>query len=102
MTAPSDNSFSGGMQGGFLLQNNGSVTGQVVYSIFLPSQQAGGTPPLCNAGAPPTSRANPGHKKKHHQRARQTRISFPATPTPHRTANTNNMTHHYRQRWSRA
>jgi hypothetical protein len=54
MTAPSDNSFSGGMQGGFLLQNNGSVTGQVVYSIFLPSQHAsGGTPTLCNGGSAP-------------------------------------------------
>ena len=55
MTAPSDNSFSGGMQGGFLLQNNGSVTGQVVYSIFLPPQQAGGTPTLCNGGSAPVT-----------------------------------------------
>lgn len=55
MTAPSDNSFSGGMQGGFLVQNNGSVTGQVVYSIFLPPQQSGGIPALCNGGSAPVT-----------------------------------------------
>src|SRR5690242_15583789 len=31
MAAPSDNSFQGGMQGGFLLQTNGAVTGGVTY-----------------------------------------------------------------------
>jgi hypothetical protein len=38
------------MQGGFLLQNNGSPTGQIAYSIFLPPQ-AGGTPTLCSSGS---------------------------------------------------
>src|SRR5262252_8177478 len=32
MTPPSDGSFLGGIQGGFLLQNNNSVTGSVVYN----------------------------------------------------------------------
>lgn len=47
MAAPSDRSFSGGMQGGFLLQNNGSVTGQVVYSIAV----AGSPPTPCDGSA---------------------------------------------------
>jgi hypothetical protein len=50
MSSPSDNSFSGGMQGGFLLQSNGSVTGQVAYSVFLPAQ-SGGSPTLCSSGS---------------------------------------------------
>jgi hypothetical protein len=29
----SDPTFSGGLQGGFLLQSNGTITGQTVYSI---------------------------------------------------------------------
>lgn len=37
------------LQGGFLVQNNGSITGQIVFAIFLPSQN-GGTPTLCNSG----------------------------------------------------
>src|SRR5215469_8347188 len=37
------------LQGGFLLQKNGSITGQIVFSIFLPSQN-GGTATLCNSG----------------------------------------------------
>jgi hypothetical protein len=52
MAAPSDDSFQGGMQGGFLLQNNGSVTGGVIYSILLPAQP-GGSPTLCNGGSAP-------------------------------------------------
>jgi hypothetical protein len=52
MASPSDNSFQGGMQGGFLLQNNGTVTGAVVYAILLPAQQ-GGSPTLCNSGSAP-------------------------------------------------
>jgi hypothetical protein len=50
MATPSDDSFQGGMQGGFLLQNNESVTGQLVYAISLPAQ-SGGSPTLCNAGS---------------------------------------------------
>jgi hypothetical protein len=50
MTGPPDNSFVGGMQGGFLLQNNGSVTGGVVYSIALP--QPPPTPAtVCSSGS---------------------------------------------------
>jgi len=53
MAAPSDNSFQGGVQGGFLLQNNnGSVTGGVTYSILLPPQN-GGSSTLCNSGSAP-------------------------------------------------
>src|SRR5690242_13818825 len=35
MASPSDGSFLGGIQGGFLLQNKDSVTGGVVYNIQL-------------------------------------------------------------------
>jgi hypothetical protein len=37
MAPPSDGSFLGGLQGGFLLQNNGSVTGAATYSVSLPN-----------------------------------------------------------------
>jgi hypothetical protein len=49
---PPDQSFLGGLQGGFLLQTNGSVTGAAVYSISLPGQN-GGNPTLCNSGSAP-------------------------------------------------
>jgi hypothetical protein len=52
MAPPSDNSFQGGLQGGFLLQNGASVTGAVVYSVYLPPQ-SGGTPTLCSGGSTP-------------------------------------------------
>lgn len=55
LTAPSDNSFQGGVLGGFLLQNNGSVTGGVTYSIFLPPQQIGSPSTLCNSGSAPVT-----------------------------------------------
>src|SRR5271167_2739604 len=54
MAAPADLSFQGGVQGGFFLQNNGSVTGALVYSIQLPAQQ-GGSPTLCNGGSAPVT-----------------------------------------------
>jgi len=50
VASPSDNSFSGGLQGGFLLQTNNSVTGGAVYSVSLPSQ-TGGSPTICNSGS---------------------------------------------------
>lgn len=37
------------LEGGFLLQTNGSITGQILLSIVLPSQN-GGTPTICNSG----------------------------------------------------
>jgi hypothetical protein len=52
VTAPPDGSFSGGLQGGFLLQNNGSVTGAAIYSVSAPNIH----PPLtnpCNSGSAP-------------------------------------------------
>jgi hypothetical protein len=55
MAPPSDNSFQGGIQGGFLLQSqNGSVTGGVTYSILLPPQD-GGSASLCNGGSAPVT-----------------------------------------------
>lgn len=50
LAAPSDNSFLGGLQGGFLSQNNSSVTGAAVYTILLPAQ-AGGSPTICSSGS---------------------------------------------------
>jgi hypothetical protein len=55
MAVPSDNSFQGGVQGGFLLQNNGNVTGGVTYSISFPPQQTGGPSTLCNSGSAPVT-----------------------------------------------
>jgi hypothetical protein len=47
---PGDGSFLGGLQGGFLQQGQqGSVTGQVAFSMFSPGYQ-GGTAP-CNSGS---------------------------------------------------
>lgn len=54
LAAPPDNSFQGGIQGGFLLQNNTAITGAVVYSIFLPAQP-GGSPTICNSGSAPVT-----------------------------------------------
>jgi len=54
MTPPADNSFSGGMQGGFLLQNKGNVSGQIVYSVFL-TGGSGGAPAICNGGSAPVT-----------------------------------------------
>src|SRR5260370_26941660 len=52
VTPPADGSFLGGLQGGFLLQKNGSATGAVVYSVSLPAQSSG-NPTVCNRGALP-------------------------------------------------
>jgi len=52
MGPPPDNSFLGGLQGGFLLQNNMSVTGAAVYRIELPAPP-GGSPTVCNGGSAP-------------------------------------------------
>jgi hypothetical protein len=52
MTPPTDNSFVGGIQGGFLLQNNnGTLTGEVTYAISLPPSSSTSPPTLCNSGA---------------------------------------------------
>jgi hypothetical protein len=47
VTPPTDNSFLGGLQGGFLLQKDGTVTGAATYAISLPT--ANGVP--CNSGS---------------------------------------------------
>ena len=48
---PGDPTFSGGLLGGFLLQNNGAVTGQTVYSVTSSTSQAG----ACNSGSAPVT-----------------------------------------------
>jgi hypothetical protein len=45
---PSDGSFLGGLQGGFLQQQNGTVTGAAVYAVSLP-----GLLIPCNSGSAP-------------------------------------------------
>lgn len=56
MSAPSDNSFVGGLQGGFLLQNNdGSLTGQLTYAISTPPTGSTTLPTLCNSGSAPVT-----------------------------------------------
>lgn len=54
MTAPSDNSFLGGLQGGFLLQSKKSVSGGLVYAVSLPAV-SGGVPTLCSGGSAPVT-----------------------------------------------
>ncbi len=46
---PNDATFSGGLQGGFLLQNNDSASGQTVYSVTSSTFPAG----PCNGGSAP-------------------------------------------------
>ena len=48
---PADPTFIGGLQGGFFLQSNGSVTGQTVYSIASSTSITG----ACNSGSAPVS-----------------------------------------------
>jgi hypothetical protein len=55
MTAPSDGSSLGGIQGGFLLQEKASIRGAVVYAIQLSPSQPGGLPTLCNGGSGPVA-----------------------------------------------
>jgi hypothetical protein len=54
MYPPTDSSFSGGLLGGFLLQDKGAVTGQAVYAISV-----AGTPPTpCDGSATITGTSN--------------------------------------------
>lgn len=46
MSPPTDGSFVGGLQGGFLLDNNGSVSGAATYSVSLTNFSA-----PCNRGS---------------------------------------------------
>ncbi len=59
MANPADNSFVGGLQGGFLQQGQNSVTGTVAYAIALPAPGTGSastsTPIPCNSGSAPVS-----------------------------------------------
>lgn len=55
MSPPPDGSFLGGIQGGFLLQDNSNnVTGAVVYNVQLPPAP-GGAPTVCNSGSAPVA-----------------------------------------------
>jgi hypothetical protein len=50
VAGPSDNSFIGGLQGGFMQEKDGkTLTGSAVYSVALPSQTSG-NPTVCNSG----------------------------------------------------
>ncbi len=55
MANPVDSSgetpFFGGLQGGFLLQQNGSVTGQAVYAVAVPPTTSVPNPVPCNSGS---------------------------------------------------
>ena len=53
MSAPPDNSFTGGLQGGFFLQDHNNVSGALTYSIS--AAQPSGAPQLCNSGSTPVS-----------------------------------------------
>jgi hypothetical protein len=46
MAPPADGSYLGGLQGGFLLQNNSSATGSATYAVSLPD-----LPYPCNTGS---------------------------------------------------
>lgn len=52
LQSPTDQSFVGGLQGGFLLEKSGSISGSAAYALSqLP--QSGGTPLVCNGGSAP-------------------------------------------------
>lgn len=52
LDSPSDQSYVGGLQGGFLLQNNGVISGSAIYALSLPAQ-SGGNPVTCSGGSAP-------------------------------------------------
>lgn len=49
VASPTDQSFTGGLQGGFLVQQGSTITGQAVYVVSLP--QSSGTPTVCSSGS---------------------------------------------------
>jgi hypothetical protein len=51
---PADRSFSGGIQGGFLLQKSNVVTGGLAFSVVLPDQ-SGGSSTVCGSGSAPVT-----------------------------------------------
>ena len=51
VAAPGDGTFLGGLQGGFLVQQSGTVSGSALYSVLLPPAQIGGTPTVCSSGS---------------------------------------------------
>src|SRR5208283_4265318 len=59
MAPPSDGSYFGGLQGGFLLQNNGSITGAATYAVSLSNLLI-----PCNAGSAAITGAVSGQNVK--------------------------------------
>jgi hypothetical protein len=52
MANPADQSYLGGLQGGFLKQkSDNTLNGAAVYSVALPSQNVGSPPVICNSGS---------------------------------------------------
>lgn len=66
LDSPADNSFVGGIEGGFLLQNQNSVNGAAAYSIAVPPSTSAPAPnvmlPPCNSGSAPISGTIDGQK----------------------------------------
>jgi hypothetical protein len=58
MNPPSDGSYTGGLQGGFLLQNGSSVAGSIVYAITNPAANPAAS---CAAGSAPVVGSADGH-----------------------------------------
>jgi hypothetical protein len=52
VSPPPDSSFSGGLQGGFLLQNGTAISGAAVYAVSAPNIQSPLSNP-CNSGSAP-------------------------------------------------
>src|SRR6202140_3132024 len=75
---PTDQTFIGGLQGGFLLQNHGAVTGAAVYSVSLP---AGGNPTVCNSGSAPITGTLSGQSVTLTALAGNQTFTFTGTPS---------------------
>jgi hypothetical protein len=52
LDSPTDQSFVGGLQGGFLLEKSGSISGAATYALSQPSQSSA-TPAVCSGGSAP-------------------------------------------------
>src|ERR1700758_1284726 len=50
LDSPADQSFLGGLQGGFLLEKSGSISGAATYALSQPSQ-SGAMPVVCSGGS---------------------------------------------------
>lgn len=59
---PSDPTFNGGLLGGFLVLNNGLVSGQTVYSVAAAPTPSNPSPLPCNSGSAPVAVTISGQK----------------------------------------